>query len=92
MEHLCNNKLIITGAKANPDATAMGVDIDSINVSDCVEFDALQTYDVVETMVKRLLEGIPLTCLVYIHELMQWSLKLTAHWWSGLSEWRLSLW
>ena len=39
----------------------MGVDVDSINVTDHVEFDAPQTPYLAETMVKRLLEGIPLT-------------------------------
>ena len=30
-KQICNNKLIITGAKAIPDAIAMGVDVDSMN-------------------------------------------------------------
>ena len=61
LEHLCNNKLIITGTKAIPDDTAMGVGVDSMNMSDHVEFDAPHASDLAETMVKRLLEGIPLT-------------------------------
>ena len=61
LEHLCNNKLVITGAKPIPYAIAMGVDVDSMNVSDHVEFDAPQTSDLGETMAKRMLEGIPLT-------------------------------
>ena len=60
LKHLCNNKLIITGAKAIPDAIAMGVDVDSMNMSDHVEFDAPQTSDLAETMAKRLLERIPM--------------------------------
>ena len=56
-----NNKLIITGAKAIPDDIAMGVGVDSMNMSDHVEFDAPQASDLAETMTKRLLEGIPLT-------------------------------
>ncbi len=60
-EHLCNNTLIITGAKAIPYDIAMGVDVDSLNMSDHVEFDAHQTYDLAETMAKRLLKGISLT-------------------------------
>ena len=59
--HLCNNKLIITGTKAIPDDIAMGVDVDSMNISDHVEFDAPQTSDLAKTMAKRMLEGIPLT-------------------------------
>ena len=39
----------------------MGVDVDSMNMLDHVEFDASQTSDLVETMAKRLLEGILLT-------------------------------
>ena len=42
--HLCNNKLIVTGTKAIPDDIALGVDVDSMNMSDHVEFDAPQTY------------------------------------------------
>ena len=61
LEHLCNNKLIITGAKAIPYDIAMGVDVDSMNMSDHVEFDAQQTSDLAETMAKRLMKGIPLT-------------------------------
>ena len=61
LEHLCNNNIIITGAKAIPDDIAMGVDVDSMNMSDHVEFDVPQTSDLAETMAKRLLEGIPLT-------------------------------
>ena len=38
LEPLCNNKLIITGAI--PDDIVMGVDVDSMNMSDQVEFDA----------------------------------------------------
>ena len=53
--HLCNNKLIITGTKAIPDDIAMGVDVDSMNMSDHVEFDAPQTSDLAETMAKRML-------------------------------------
>ena len=60
LEHLSNNKCIITGDKAIPDAIVMGVDVDSINMSDHVEFDAPQTSDLAETMDKRLLEGITL--------------------------------
>ena len=59
--HLCNNKLIITGTEAIPDDIAMGVDVDSMNMSDHVEFDAPQTSDLAETIAKRMLEGIPLT-------------------------------
>ena len=33
LKHLCNKKLIMTCAKANPDAIAMGVDVDSMNMS-----------------------------------------------------------
>ena len=58
LEHLCNNKRIITGAKPFPYAIAMGVDVDSINVSDHVEFDASLTSYLGETMAKRMLEGI----------------------------------
>ena len=49
MEHLCNNKLIIASAKAIPDDIVMGVDVDSMNMSDHVEFDAPQTSDLAET-------------------------------------------
>ena len=59
--HLCNNKLIITDTKAIPDNSAMGVGVDSMNMSDHVEFDTPQASDLAETIVKRLLEGIPLT-------------------------------
>ena len=31
LEHLCNNKLIVTGAKVIPYDIAMGVDVDSMN-------------------------------------------------------------
>ena len=51
---------VITGAKAIPNDIAMRVDVDSMNMSDRVEFDAPQTSDLAETMVKRLLEGNPL--------------------------------
>ena len=61
LEHLCNNKLIIPGAKAFQYAIAMGVDVDSMNLSDNVEFVVTQTSDLAETMVKRMWEGIPLT-------------------------------
>ena len=61
LEHLCYNKLIITGTEAITDDNAMGVDVDSVNMSDHVEFDAQQTSDLAETMAKRLLEGILLT-------------------------------
>ena len=61
MKHLCNNKLIITGTKTILDYIAMGVDVDSMKMSDHVEFVAPQTSDLAETMAKRLLEGIPLT-------------------------------
>ena len=54
-------RLIITGAKAIPDAITMGVDVDSKEMSDHVEFDAPQTSIPAETMAKRLLEGISLT-------------------------------
>ena len=64
LEHLCNNKLIITGTKAIPDDIAMGVDDDSKNMSDHVQYDALQTSDLAETVAKRLLEGILLTTCV----------------------------
>ena len=56
----CVLQRIITGAIAIPDYIAMGVDVDSMNMSDYVEFDAPQTSDLAETMIKRLLEGIPL--------------------------------
>ena len=49
----------ITGTKAIPDDNAMGVDVDSMNMSDHVEFDAPQTSDLAETMARRMLEGIP---------------------------------
>ena len=77
LEHLCNNKLIISGTEAIPDDIAMGVDVDSMNMSDNVEFDAPHTSDLAETMAKRLLEGIPLPWgwthhdLPNLHELMQ---------------------
>ena len=61
LEYLCNNKLIITGAKAISNYIDMGVDVDSMNMSDHVEFDAPHTSDLAETMAKRLLKGIPLT-------------------------------
>ena len=61
LEHLFNNKLIITDTKAIPGDIAMGVDVDSINMSDHVAFDAPQTSDLAETTTSRLLEGIPLT-------------------------------
>ena len=61
LEHLCNNTFITTGAKPIPCAIVMGVDVDSMNVSDHVEFDAPQTPYLGETMAKRLLGGIPLT-------------------------------
>ena len=61
LEHHCNNKRIITGTKAIPDGIAMGVGVDSMNISDRVEFDAPHASDLTETMAKRLLEGIPLT-------------------------------
>ena len=47
--------------KAIPDDIAMGIGVDSMNMSDHVEFDAPQASDLAETMAKRLLEGIPLT-------------------------------
>ena len=81
LEHLCNNKRIITGAKPIPYAIAMGVDVDSMNVSDHVEFDAPQTSYLGETIAKRMLEGIPLTRgrtdhdLHSLHELMQRSME-----------------
>ena len=60
--HLCNNKLIVTGTKAIPDDIALGVDVDLVNMSDHVEFDAPQTYMTLQKdMAKRMLEGIPLT-------------------------------
>ena len=55
----------------------MGSDVDSMNMSDHVEFYARQTSDPAETMTKRMLEGIPLTLgwthhdLASLHELMQ---------------------
>ena len=55
--------------------------VDSMNMSDHVEFDAPQTSDLAETMVKRLLKGIPLTwgwtmtCLVY----MSWCKEVWNH-------------
>ena len=61
LEHLCNNKIIITGVKAIPDGIAMGVGVDSMNMSDHVEFDAPQISDLAGTMAKRLLEWFPLT-------------------------------
>ena len=51
----------ITGTEAIPDDNAMGVDVDSMNMSNHVELDAPQTSDLAETMAKRMLEGIPLT-------------------------------
>ena len=81
LEHLCNIKLIINGAKSIPDCIAMGVDVDSMNMSDHVEFDAPQTSDLAEPMAKRLLEGISLTCgwahhdLRSLHDLMQSSME-----------------
>ena len=33
LEHLCNNKVIVTGAKPMPYSIAMGVHVDSMNVS-----------------------------------------------------------
>ena len=81
LEHLCNNKLIITGTKAIPDEIAMGVDDDSKNMSDHVECDAPQTSDLAETMAKRLLEGIPLAWgwthhdLPSLHEQVQISME-----------------
>ena len=69
LQHLCNNKLIITGAKAIPDYIAMGVDVDLTNLSDHVEFDAPQTYNLAETMAKRVLEGITLTWSWTEHDL-----------------------
>ena len=80
LEHLCYNKLIITGTEAIPDDIAMGVDVGS-NMSDHFEFDAQQTSDLAETMAKRLLEGIILTRgwpphdLPSLHELMQGSME-----------------
>ncbi len=79
--HLCNNKLIITDTKAIPDNSAMGVGVDSMNMSDHVEFDTTQASDLAETIVKRLLEGIPLTWgwsqhdLPSLHEQMQTSME-----------------
>ena len=61
LEHLCYNKLVIMGTEAIPDDNAMEVDVDSMNMSDHVEFDAQQTSDLAETMAKHLLEGILLT-------------------------------
>ena len=82
LKHICNNKLIITGAIANPDDIAiMGVDVDSMNMSDHGEFDAPQTYDLAEAMAKRLLEEIPMICgwthhdLPSLHELVQRSME-----------------
>ena len=55
----------------------MAVDVDSMNMSDNVEFDALQTSDLAETMTNCMLERIPLTSgwthpdLSSLHELMQ---------------------
>ena len=60
LEHLSNNDSIITGAIAIPDAIAMGVGVESMNMSDHVEFDVPQTSNLAETLAKRLLEGIPL--------------------------------
>ena len=54
----CVLQRIITGAKASPDDIAMGVDVESTNMLDHVEFDAPQTSDLAETMTKRLLEEI----------------------------------
>ena len=42
------------------DNIAMGVDVDSMNMSDHVEFDAPQTSDLADIMAKRMLKGIPL--------------------------------
>ncbi len=81
LEHLCNNKRIITGTEAIPDGIAMGVGVDSMNMSDHVEFDAPQASDLAETMAKRLLEGIPLTWgwthhdLPSLHEQIQISME-----------------
>ena len=60
-KHICSTKLIITDAKSIPDDIAMGVGIDSMDMSDHVEFDAPQTSDLAETMAKLLLGEIPLT-------------------------------
>ena len=46
---------------SSPDDIAVGVDVDSMNMSNHVEFDAPQTYDIAETMAARMLEGVPLT-------------------------------
>ena len=81
LERLCNNKRIITGAKPIPYAITMGVDVDSMNVSDHVEFDAPQTSYLGDTIAKRILEGIPLTRgrtdhdLPSLQELMQISME-----------------
>ena len=56
----CVLQRIITSAKAIPDDIAMGVDVDSMNMSDHVEFDAPQTTDLAETMAKYMLKGFPL--------------------------------
>ena len=61
LEHLFNNKLIVIGAKAIPYDIAMGVDLDSMTMSDHAEFDAQQKSDLADIMVKRLLKRIPLT-------------------------------
>ena len=61
LEYLCNNILIITGAKGIPYDIAMGVHVDSLNMSDHVEFHSQQTSDLADTIAKRMLKGIPLT-------------------------------
>ena len=59
----------------------MGVDVNSMNMSNHIEFDAPQTSDIAETMATSMLEGIPLTwCWTYndlpsLHELMQRSVE-----------------
>ena len=57
LEHLSNNKRIITGAKSIPDDIAMGV----VDVDSMLNSMRAQTSDPAETITMRLLEGIPLT-------------------------------
>ena len=57
---ICNNRLIITGTNAIPDDIALGVDVNSVNMSDHIEFDVPETYELAEIMARRLLEGIQL--------------------------------
>ena len=53
--------IVIHGSSCSFSNLLMQGYVDSMNMSDHVEFDTPQTSDLAKAMVKRLLEGIPLT-------------------------------